>query len=335
MRRAWLFASVVSVSALGVLTTQGPASADESPNLEAARAAFERGAKLASEERWLDALAEFEASAKLRPHATTTYNIGYCLRALGRPTRAKKHFAEALSRDDATAGKELTPQLRAAAQKYLEEAKAKIATPWLSIDPGDATVTIDGSPLEASGVGHYLAGTRPAGPGEKVNTPHGFVVEIDSGPHEIVVVAPDGRNKVVHEDFAAGTTKSVRIEVPKPVLRSDGNPVRRTWGFVLGGVGIAALGLGSYLGLRARSTWHDALDACPGKTNCKDDRGSELAADAKVQANLSTLAFVAGGAALLGGTILVLTSTGSSEPKATVSASVAPSGGFVSVFGRF
>jgi len=167
-----------------------------------------------------------------------------------------------------------------------------------------------------------------------VTTPHGFVVEIDSGPHEIVVVAPDGRNKVVHEDFAAGTTKTVRIDVPKPVVRSDGNPTRRTWGFVLGGVGIAALGVGSYFGLRARSTWHDALDACPAKTNCKDDRGAELSADAKVQANLSTLAFVAGGAALLGGTLLVLTS-GGGEPRAAVTASVAPTGGFVGVFGRF
>jgi Tfp pilus assembly protein PilF len=68
-----------------------------------ARTAFERGATLAQEGRWSDALTQFELSASLRPHATTTYNIGFCERALGHPTRAKKYFKEALVRDEAHA----------------------------------------------------------------------------------------------------------------------------------------------------------------------------------------------------------------------------------------
>lgn len=305
-----------------------PSKAD----VEAARAAFERGAALATEQRWLDALAEFETSARLRPHATTTYNIGYCLRALGRPTRAKKHFVAALARDDATAGKELTPQLRAAAQTYLAEAKAKIATPWVAIAPADATVTIDGAPLEGAGVGHYLAGTRPPGPGETVATPAGFVVELDAGPHEIVVLAPDGRSKVVHVQLAAGTTEAVRIEVPAPTVTLE-HGTRRTAAFVVGGAALGVLAFGAFSGFRARSLWNDALAACPRRTTCPDDRGAELSIDARRWANVSTISFVVGGAALLGGSILLLTSSGT--PRAQVSAAIDPSGAYLSVAGRF
>lgn len=328
-RGAWpALALLLAVASVPESLGAAPSTAD----VEAARSAFERGAGLASEQRWSDALAEFEASAKLLPHATTTYNIGYCLRALGRPTRAKKHFLEALARDDATAGKELTPQLRAAAQKYVGEAKAKIATPWLAIAPVDAKITVDGAPLEAAGVGHYLAGTRPPGPGETVATPAGFVVELDAGPHEIVVVAPDGRSQVVHVQLAAGSTESVRVEVaPKGVAVEHGS--RRTAAFVVGGLAVSVLALGTFAGLHARSLWNDALAVCPRRTTCPDDRGAELSLDARRWANVSTISFVVGGAALLGGSILFLTS--SAGPRAQVSAALDPTGAFVSVAGRF
>ncbi len=44
----------------------------------------------------------------------------------------------------------------------------------------------------------------------------------------------------------------------------------------IGGVGIAAVGVGSYFGLRASSTWKQAKDACPGLTGCPDNRGNDL-----------------------------------------------------------
>ncbi len=41
-----------------------------------AREAFRRGAALAAEGRWLDALEASEESASLQPHAKTTYSVG-------------------------------------------------------------------------------------------------------------------------------------------------------------------------------------------------------------------------------------------------------------------
>ncbi|MBI2391779.1 MAG: hypothetical protein HYV09_19470 [Deltaproteobacteria bacterium] len=290
-----------------------------------ARAAFEKGASLAGEGRWSDALAQFELSASLRPHATTSYNLGYCERALGHATRASKHFSAALARDQATLGGELTPELRSATKKYLAEMRAQIAMPEVTIAPADASVTVDGRPLEIGEGGHLLAGTRPSGPGE--NVPNAtFVLEVDAGAHEIVVLGPDGRSKVAHEYFPPGSTKKVRVELPPPVKMTPtptptpivDNGSRRTWGFIIGGAGLAAIGVGSYFGLRAGSTWNDAKDACPDRARCPDEQGSDLANRARAYANLSTIAFTAGAVALVGGTILVLTAPSPGKPTVSV-----------------
>lgn len=284
-----------------------------------ARAAFEKGAALANEGRWSDALKQFETSVSLRPHAATMYNLGFCERALGHPTRAKKAFQMALSRDEATGHTELTPDLRATTKRYLEEATNAVATPELTVMPADVTITVDGRPLEPPAPdakdSHFLAGTRPAGPGEKAPRAT-FVIEVDAGSHEIVISGPDGRSKVAHEYFTPGASKKVRIELPPPAVvvkpgpMNDNGTSRRTWGFVIGGVGLATIGVGAYFGLRASNLWNDATDRCPSRTNCSD-AAADLSNDARRFANLSTIAVTAGAVAVIGGTVLVLTAPSS------------------------
>ena len=62
------------------------AERSEDPNVERAREAFRLGSTLARQGQWQDALSAYERSAELRPHAVTTYNIGYVERALGHLT---------------------------------------------------------------------------------------------------------------------------------------------------------------------------------------------------------------------------------------------------------
>lgn len=276
-----------------------------------ARAAFEQGASLASEGRWNDALAQFERSAAMRPHATTLYNLGFCERALGHPTRAKKYFNQALARDTVTSGTELTPELRAATARYLAEASAQIATPRVTISTADVKVSVDGRPLEPADDGErMLAGTRARGPGEAVPKAS-FVLELDAGSHEIVVTAPDGRSRVVHDDFDAGTTRELHLEIPAlpprppPRLETiDRGAPRRTAGLVVGGVGLAMLGVGGYFGWHARGLWNDAQLACPSRSICPSEDGARLSSSAKSYANLGTLAITIGGTALVGGVVL-------------------------------
>jgi hypothetical protein len=310
MRRALSFAALS-----GLLWLASPALAED---VAGARTAFERGAQLASEGRWSDALAQFELSAGMRPHATTSYNLGFCERALGHPTRAKKHFARALARDAATSGTELTADLRAATRRYLDEATSQVATPEITVEPAEVTITVDGRPLEPADTSpdgeRMLAGVRPAGPGERVRHAT-FVLEVDAGAHELVILGPDGRTRVAHEYFPPQSSKKVRLALPAPVAAKSAPPStpaadpgasRRTWGYAIGGVGVAVLGVSAYFGARAAATWNEAKEACPGLTRCPDDRGAVLSADARSYANLSTLAFASGIVAVASGAVLVL-----------------------------
>lgn len=299
-------------------SSSAPSPPPSAEDIAAARAAFEQGASLAAEGRWNDALSQFERSASLRPHATTLYNLGFCERALGHATRARKYFSHALARDTVTAGTELTPELRNATSRYLAEAAEKIATPRIEISPSDARVSVDGRPLEPAdeGGGRMLAGTRATGPGERVPKAS-FVLELDAGAHELVVMSPDGRSQVVHEEFAPGSTKQVRLVVPPPPSPReelvDHGAARRTSGLVIGAVGLVALGTGTYLGLHARSLWGDAKDQCPGLTACPNDEGARLSSSARTYANLSTVAFVVGGVAVAGGLVLYVTAPGATR----------------------
>src|SRR5579864_117728 len=72
-----------------------------------ARALFNDGTDKAHRGDWSQALPAFERSEALRPHAVTTYNIGFCERALGRTTRARKMLGKALSENAAHGGVEL------------------------------------------------------------------------------------------------------------------------------------------------------------------------------------------------------------------------------------
>src|SRR5258708_31920756 len=133
----------------------GPASPPDSapaagtavrPAVAQARAAFHEGTQLAAQQRWVEALNAFERSDSLRPHAITTYNIGYCERLLGHSTRARKMLAKALADHHARGDVELPAELISAAQAYLSEADRQVARVVVTITPGAGA--IDGPPLE-------------------------------------------------------------------------------------------------------------------------------------------------------------------------------------------
>src|SRR5579859_6898324 len=67
------------------------ADAETAPIVEA-RQKFVEGAALVKNAQWADAETAFEESARLHPHAVTTFNIGACERAMGRYTKARALF---------------------------------------------------------------------------------------------------------------------------------------------------------------------------------------------------------------------------------------------------
>jgi hypothetical protein len=80
----------------------------------------------------------------------------------------------------------------------------------------------------------------------------------------------------------------------------------RTLAFVLGGVGVVGLGFGTFFGLRASSLWSRAQTEC-GAGCLPSDPAYGTRSDAQTAATVSTIAFLAGAAALAAGVVLYLT----------------------------
>src|SRR5688572_6027070 len=98
-----LLMSATPLLARGQEAAAPPATADD-PKTERARELYKQGVEHVKRERWAEALAAFEASRIERPHATTTFNIALCERALGQYTRARATLSDALDQGKAQAG---------------------------------------------------------------------------------------------------------------------------------------------------------------------------------------------------------------------------------------
>jgi serine/threonine-protein kinase len=82
---------------------------------------------------------------------------------------------------------------------------------------------------------------------------------------------------------------------------------------VLGGAGIVGVGLGTFFGLRASSKWSDAKEKCTDYPFGCGAEGTDLRASAQSAGNVSTVAFVAGGALLATGLVLYFTAPSKKE----------------------
>lgn len=210
------------------------APSDEEPRLRDARAAFQEGIARVRRAEWGEALEAFERSAALRPHAVTTSNIAACYRAMSRYTRARAAFREALARHAATG--ELPAHLVSDGERYLDEIERLLAHVDLEVSPHDARVLVDGAPLELEG-DRLVAGTRPAGPGERL--PKATVeVLLDPGAHVILVQRKGYDDAVINRTLAPGAGDRIRVALarqkallevtadqPEATVRLDGEVV--------------------------------------------------------------------------------------------------------------
>jgi hypothetical protein len=74
-------------------------------------------------------------------------------------------------------------------------------------------------------------------------------------------------------------------------------------GIGVGVLGLAAVGVGTYFGVRAAGKWNDSNAACP-SSPCSGSAGVDLANDAKSAARIADITLAAGIAGVALGTIL-------------------------------
>ncbi len=345
MRRPFRQMRVWAVIAL-VAGPASPAVAQPSPQTDPdgvveARAAFQEGIALANEDRWADALQALERSDAIRPHAITTYNVGYCDRQLGHPTLARKMFLKALADDRSHGGGELPASLLGETQSYLAEAETQIARVIVTIAPG--AVSVDGRPLELIATGGarpvLLAGTRPAGEPEAPPAVS-FEVQVDPGTHVFVLSSPGRPDVSANATLAPGSATALDLR-PAPtetrVLAARPHPPfdmpsptpsrpRSLPGFVALGVGGAALAAGTISGLLAFGTKDDVHAAC--SAGASADACVQQRAAGNRAADISTVSFIAGGVGVGIGAVWLLVAGGTSAGLAvapTRSARIEPS----------
>ncbi|HZO11722.1 MAG TPA: PEGA domain-containing protein [Polyangiaceae bacterium] len=197
-----------------------------------ARDAFVRGNELVKEAKWSEALASFERARALRSHAVTSFNMGICLRALGRYVLASKSFREARALDDEANRAQLSDTLRADVDAMLQEIDKTLVRARITLTPLSATIAVDGRPLERLGeqgskadMPTLLAGTRAAGRGERAPASR-FDVLIDPGSHVITLARKGYRDAIVNRTFNPGARVKLdlRIERLPARVRIDATP---------------------------------------------------------------------------------------------------------------
>lgn len=176
-----------------------------------ARALFVEGADLAKKALWGDALARFEASAALRGHAGTSYNVGICQRALGRYTLARVAFRKALEQnnDEATLAPSVIDNIRG----YLHETEGVLAELSVTLQPPEARLSVDGRPLDNDN-GTRIAGLLPPGPGTSPQQSL-FTLVLDPGTHVFVVSGKGFSDVVVRKTVAPGSRGTLDLTLAR------------------------------------------------------------------------------------------------------------------------
>ena len=199
--------------ACALLLAAASARADDEITQQA-RDEFVRGTDFVHHAQWAEALAAFEHSAKLKPHAVATYNIAACERALGHYTRARRSLRDALAQNDAAQKAQLADSLVTEAKAQLTQIDGLLATADVTLDPASASVAVDGRPLEPSPDGTLVAGMRLPGPGEAPPTAR-FKLVMDPGVHVLTLSRKGYTDAVVNKTFAPGTTAALALTLDK------------------------------------------------------------------------------------------------------------------------
>jgi tetratricopeptide (TPR) repeat protein len=291
---------VVGLGLAGLLTVGAPAVA-YADNTAAAQALFDRGKELMAASKFDEACPKFEEAVRLVPEALgAKMFLAECYEAAGQLASAWVQFSFV----ESAAGRANQADRAAAAGERARALKPKLGTLTLKVPPD--VKSLKGLVVTRNGVAIGAA-------------QFGEQIPVDKGPHTVEVSAPG--KKPWRGEITTSDGQPFALDVPPledaPVEQGTG-PIggpagpaepesKPTWliptGFVVGGVGVAALGVGGVLGGLALGKASDANDACPGGF-CSAE-GNALAGDASTFGNAATGLFVGGGV-LAGAGILML-----------------------------
>ncbi len=327
--------------------------AQSAGNKAAAEAIFEQGKLLMQSGDYRQACLKFEASRKLDEGVGTMLYLADCYEKTGRTASAWAMFKEAASIAGAQ-GQDSRQKLAIQRTRSLEPGLVK-----LSIDVAQGDESLLGFEVRNDGVAvppAQFGAPVPVDPGDhriEASAPgkrtFSQAVNITKGAVRITIPlltdlsAPSG-NPTQSESAPAAANATTIGSQPEgtpaanqpgaavssngTVAPKDGSPdhgkTQRIASIALGGLGIVGIGVGTVYGFTAIHNNSQSKNECPSNPNICSDAGVNGRNDALRQARISTVAFVAGGAALAAGAVLYFTAPNGQPLPITVQASVEP-----------
>ncbi len=299
------------MSLLGLSGLAGAQSAG-SNNRAAAEALFSEGRALAAKGRFAEACPKFEASQQLDPGLGTVLNLAECYEKLGKTASAWAEYRDAIPLARASGSKvreDLATTRAAALQSRLST--LTIRAPSSAHSARGLEIRRDGTPvLQAE-----LDSAIPVDPGAHTleasapgKQPWSTTVQVGADAPNVVVEVPILADAAdANANANADTAVAPAAHQPDEPPPKSGSSSQRTVAIVVGAVGVAGLGLGTFFGLKANGSLSDAKEHCLSYPSGCGPEGAELNSTASSQATVATVAFIAGGAALATGAVLWFT----------------------------
>lgn len=265
---------------------------------------FKEGREAATRGDYAAACKSFTASYVLEPTIGTSLNLGDCHEHLGHLVVAMQNLERAIAR--------MTPDdprnpIAKRQLALLDKRVARVTFTLAAGAPKETRLRLDDTEVEAA----------------KLTTPQ----PLDPGPHRLVVVAPGRRDRAQSLGLAEGQRSSVELTVGEevrvtpatapavpttaprpapPAAPPEKDSGQKTVGFVVSGVGLAALATGAVTGLMATSRASTFRANCNG--NVCNQTGYDAARSGATLVTVTNVAFGVGIVAVAVGVVLVLTS---------------------------
>jgi hypothetical protein len=292
--------AVAAAAALAPTATARAQSSGRNP--AEAQALYDQARQLVAAGDYANACPKFKESYRIDPGGGTLLNLADCYEKQGKTALAWSTFKEAL----VVAQRDGRQDRVDFASSHLGTLEGRLARLTVHVTPQarvtGLSVTVDGATLGDAAWDVAV----PIDPGEHVVRAEAPGKAPFSATVRVPPTAAAERIDVPALSDAAAAPEPPRRLIAPAATNEAGGSSRGTVGWIIGGVGLAAIGAGSYFGLRAFSRWSDRNSACTGGCTPAAKAAGD---DASQAATISTIGFAAGLVAVGVGAYLVLSAS--------------------------
>lgn len=321
---------IFAVAATTLLISAASPSVSLAQDVATSEALFQKALDDMNRGAFESACPGFEESLRLDPRPGTLFTLAECFNKAGKSASAVARYQDYL---------DLYPKLTAAqqAKQNDREKVARDERDRLKPTVPKLTIVLDAKSPE---------GTVVKRDGVVLNKPSlGIPLPVDPGSHTVTAQAPGGPEAKQTFTIASGGSQQITLRAEPAPGGAAGKPpsadgstgdTQRIAAYVLGSVGIAGLILGGTMGgltLAEKSTVDDECD--PETKVCRSQEGIDAVDSAQTTGLVSTIGFAAGGACLGTAIIVFFTAPSAPDDAPKVGFDFGPSGGSISLSGRF